>query len=134
MADIYLKYPDSTSPTTTIQITRKPMFPVQAQARIPQAQVTTRGGQTYVSQKGPVQKRIVYRFSFLPDGDSTTDYLGIQNFFENIIMGGRRQFDLVDQDASVTTVRLLNDPVSGGWQKDGEGNNSATLEMEEVVS
>ncbi len=134
MANIFLKYPNATSPTSTVEFTEnRPQFPVPAREHVKQVFVTTMGGKTYGSRKSPFMKRITYHFEAVPDGDAGADYLGLLNFWETAIEGGMRAFDFVDQDGEITTVRMLNNPQSGRWQITSGLRRRATLEMEEVV-
>ena len=132
MANIFLKYPDAVSPTTTIEITRKPIFPVKAQPRIPIVYVVTMGGYRYTSRKGVIRDLITYSFDFLPDGNDSLDYNGILYFYENTIQGARFAFDFVDQDASIRRVRLLSSPETHRWEKIWIDRNRVDLVMEEA--
>jgi|GEM_PF-3621922 len=130
---IYFKYPNADSPTNTLTFTSHPSYPTPAQPVLPAVRVETMGGTPYISQKGPVRNKTTLVFRHLADGDATTDYEGLLNFFKTIVLGKRRAFDYVDADSNVLTVRFSNDPQGGNWQRNWHNNCSATVELIEEV-
>jgi hypothetical protein len=100
-----MAYPKFVSGTNTLEFSRGLQFPLNKPLEMMQAVERVAGGALQVEELGNPIRRFRLKFKLLPEAD----YIGLQNWFQNIAQGAMQSFTFYDEDGSDWTIRILSD-------------------------